>query len=159
MQQNDLFERCFDKIIELEGGYVLHRNRGEKDVTYAGIYRHANPNWEGWKYIDNGLVPPKELVVNFYKTNYWDKYSSLPSPLLKWIYFECSVNTGHTTANKIMQLSGSFTDIDEHLAKHFMQRVMFYYNLSYRYPQFLRGWIKRLIESFKFAGELQNEYS
>ena len=40
---NDDFEKSFLKVMELEGGFALHQNQTESQVTYAGIYRKAQP--------------------------------------------------------------------------------------------------------------------
>ena len=47
------FESAFNRMIEDEGGYVLHEVPGDRGgMTYAGIARKMNPNWEGWQHID-----------------------------------------------------------------------------------------------------------
>lgn len=172
MLQNK-FKLCLDKLIELEGGYVIHKNKGESDITYAGIYRKAHPEWRGWGYIDKGLSPPNELVYDFYKQNYWDKYSFFNYLPLQWLYFEFSVNAGHVPAIKILQSTlntpqtgsinettlnayNNYDDKEDLLQKHFMARVVFYLKLADRYP-FLKGWLNRLVKSFEFAGGLANE--
>jgi len=66
LMPDDPFEAAFQKVIRLEGGFVLHRHKTEKDVTYAGIYRAAHPRWEGWEWIDRGEEPPVDIVQNFY---------------------------------------------------------------------------------------------
>ncbi len=47
------FEQAYDKMMEDEGGYVLHEVQGDRGgQTYAGIARKMNPKWEGWQHID-----------------------------------------------------------------------------------------------------------
>jgi len=68
------FEQAYDKMMEDEGGYVLHEVKGDRGgQTYAGIARKMHPNWEGWQHIDYQETPPTQLVRDFYKTNFWDK--------------------------------------------------------------------------------------
>ena len=68
------FATAFDRMIEDEGGYVLHEVPGDRGgMTYAGIARKMNPNWEGWQHIDYTEIPPTQMVRDFYKVNFWDK--------------------------------------------------------------------------------------
>lgn len=66
---------------------ALHKNKTEEDITYMGIYRKAHPTWSGWKTVDFYKVEDIELwsticysnkklynkVIEFYKTQFWDK--------------------------------------------------------------------------------------
>lgn len=68
---------------KVEGFYSNNRNDRGKE-TYKGISRRKNPNWPGWKRIDalknihgfpNTLERDpvlQEMVLSFYKENYWD---------------------------------------------------------------------------------------
>ena len=71
---NDDFEKSFLKVIELEGGFALHQNQTESQVTYAGIYRKAHPKWEGWEYIDKKETPPTSLVRTFYYEKFYKPF-------------------------------------------------------------------------------------
>ena len=46
------FNLSIPKILKHEGGYVDNPNDIGKE-TYGGISRKYNPNWEGWKFIDD----------------------------------------------------------------------------------------------------------
>lgn len=83
-----MFEKALRKILELEGGLKLHKNPTEEYETYAGIYRKAHPEWEGWKYIDKGLEPPFELVKDFYYENYYKPFEEVRDERVKSLLFE-----------------------------------------------------------------------
>ena len=58
-----MFETAYDKMIQDEGGYVLHKIEGDTGgQTYAGIARNKNPNWPGWGFVDRGETPPTQRV-------------------------------------------------------------------------------------------------
>ena len=69
---------------------ALEQNAGETGLTYKGIYQTAHPQWEGWRIVRNALqkyngdmklaslmlfddVVLEDLVVKFYKREFWDK--------------------------------------------------------------------------------------
>ena len=103
MAINTNFDTAYEHLLKLEFSSdknALHWNTGEKDITFMGIYRFANPKWGGWvkmdKWIncynlyhikDDNLKKQvlqelsvkfyadddlKESVKSFYKANFWD---------------------------------------------------------------------------------------
>ncbi len=74
-------------ILSHEGGYANHpADKGGE--TYRGISRKANPNWEGWKYIDdvkrtgkglNGWLSDKWDDVKNYSSDKWNQGKELVS--------------------------------------------------------------------------------
>lgn len=66
------FLPAYEAMIVDEGGYNLRTIEGDRGgMTYAGIARKFNPEWEGWAYIDRGNTPPTEMVREWYRVNYW----------------------------------------------------------------------------------------
>ena len=66
------FLPCYEDMIRDEGGYQLHRVKGDTGGdTYAGIARNKNPQWDGWAFIDRGEIPPTPMVRDFYYTGWW----------------------------------------------------------------------------------------
>ncbi len=157
---NERFLKAFDMLLVLEGGLVLHQNKTENDLTYAGIYRYSHPKWKGWEYIDKNLTPPLKLVQEFYYEKYYKKYEDLDE-MLAFLLFECEVNTGSTSiklAQKILHVKqdgiyGKITkskllscETEIFAYKFQCQRVAFYRLLAnkQRYSLYLKGWINRV---------------
>ena len=78
------YRKAILKVLLTEGGYVNDPsdNGGE---TYRGIARKFWPSWGGWSVIDQAKKTPNwkaglknnstlnEMVVIFYRTNFWVK--------------------------------------------------------------------------------------
>lgn len=157
------YEQAFKKVIDLEGGFTLHQNKTEKAQTYAGIYRAAHPNWQGWDYVDKDQKPPTQLVREFYKDHFYKPYEDLEGKKA-YMLFEFAVNAGHQRAVIIAQRAAEAVDDgimgpktkeaigamnDEVFALRFtMARIAFYNSLAKkdRYRPYLRGWINRALE-------------
>lgn len=107
-KNNVFFKTIFEDMIQDEGGYVFHKNKGESDYTFAGIYRKWHPNWKGWFYVDKKDFKNKSLlkeVENFYKKNFWNKLklhllNSFPKSNL---IFDFAVNAGKRKSVKLTQ--------------------------------------------------------
>jgi len=165
------FKEVLQKVLELEGGLKLHRNPTEQAETYAGIYRKAHPEWEGWRYIDKGEMPPFELVEKFYYENFYKPFEGIESEKIKDILFETAVNVGVKQAVKLAQrvlgvktdgilgpktLSALNSVNPEEFIKDFtLARIAFYTALANknpkRYALYLRGWINRALEAMSWA--------
>jgi len=66
------FRIAYSYIIKHEGWYVNHADDRGKE-TYGGISRKYNPNWWGWRFIDeykkkNGPIP---RYTHFPELNFW----------------------------------------------------------------------------------------
>lgn len=159
-------EESLEKVLELEGGLKLHRNPSESTETYAGIYRKAHPDWDGWKYIDRRQEPPFQLVKDFYYQNYWKYFENIKTDRIKALLFETSVNLGVRGAvrlaqkvlnvkadgilgPKTLQALNSINE-DDFIRDFTLARVAFYTQLANRDPKkyalYLRGWINRTLE-------------
>ena len=104
------FDKEFDKLILAEGGYVNDSDDAGGE-TYLGISRKNNPDWIGWKTIDNiknkyGVKNLTEKlkqnntltdsVKSLYKERYWDvlELDDIPSQKIAHQLFDTAVNTG-----------------------------------------------------------------
>ena len=165
------FKEVLQKVLELEGGLKLHRNPTEQAETYAGIYRKAHPEWEGWRYIDKGEMPPFELVERFYYENFYKPFEEIENERIKNLLFETSVNLGIRQTVKLAQkilglpvdgilgprtLSVLNSVNPEEFIKDFtLTRIAFYTALANknpkRYALYLRGWINRALEAMSWA--------
>jgi len=106
------FKEAFAKTMIIEGGY----SNDPQDLggeTYKGISRVYNPSWKGWKIIDSiedkskldENIKLQELVRDFYKDKYWDKFLGdyIPSQDIAEELFDTSVNLGVHRASKYLQ--------------------------------------------------------
>jgi lysozyme family protein len=100
------FESAFDKMIQDEGGYVLHKVKGDTGgLTYAGIARNKNPHWLGWGFIDRDETPPTQMVRDFYKSEFWDRIQGDQlNPVVASSIFNFAVNAGVSVASKLAQI-------------------------------------------------------
>ncbi len=158
------FEEHVKKVIDLEGGYKLHRNPGEQGDTYAGIYRKAHPSWEGWKYIDASLPVPENMVKDFYYENFYKPLEGIENPKVRFIIFDFAVTAGVRKAVSVVQaiigtkidgIPGPETfakinelDYNDFIKTFLLARIWYYLNIvnsnPLKYGQFLRGWLNRV---------------
>ena len=111
----DNFKHCFNKTMELEGGYVLHEVAGDiGGQTYAGIARKFNSGWEGWKHIDSGdMDAAKASVMKLYLDKYWKvcRIGEIDDLDKQETIYDCAVNMGPRRASSIAQAcSGAKVD-------------------------------------------------
>lgn len=98
------FNKAYEHIRKWEGNYsYLEFDSGGE--TYGGITRNYNPNWSGWKIIDelkkdttlswNHHIPQLEAHVKNYYFEKWqtEKYNQIREPLIASYLFDYS-NTG-----------------------------------------------------------------
>jgi lysozyme family protein len=159
----DNWEKSCDLVLESEGGYQLTTLVGDSGgQTYAGIARNPNPHWEGWKLIDKGETPPKEIVRSFYKANFWDKIRGDELPAgVDYLVYDFAVNAGVGRAVKTLQSAvgtnpdgvigpatiaavKSSTDLVEKFSN---VKEAFYKGIVERKPdqaRFIKGWLNRV---------------
>lgn len=66
------FLPAYEAMILDEGGYQLSKKKSDRGgLTYAGISRVMNPQWEGWAAIDRSETPASDLVRDFYRAGWW----------------------------------------------------------------------------------------
>ena len=112
------FLTAYNRTAVNEGGYVNDPDdRGGE--TWRGIARTRNPQWQGWKIIDELKKRPgfpkildshkglKTLELSFYKATYWDK---VRGDELKWQeiandLYDKAVNKGHSKAIELAQIA------------------------------------------------------
>jgi lysozyme family protein len=178
------FEAAYEQTKQFEGGYVNDPDDAGGE-TFRGISRRSHPSWPGWTEIDQiKRIAPKGIdayfqnnknmnqrVADFYKTEYWDKFSNLPDRLHQKI-FDTSVNTGYKRAVIILQealnsldakisedgIIGRMTrasiepftngaySLDVLLDKYCERQAAFYQGLATKkasQKKFLKGWLKR----------------
>lgn len=115
--------------IEHEGGYVNDKD-DKGGETYKGISRHYHPNWSGWEIIDeyrNSNDFPRcldnnpnlqELVLSFYKTEFWDKLmcDEINSQEIANKFFDMSLPIGlHSTVILIQRSICDMIQAERHI--------------------------------------------
>ena len=100
------FEDAFNATMRREGGFVLHKVEGDRGgMTYAGIARNFHPTWAGWRFIDDDVTPPTELVREFYRREFWNRLNCDMVPdVIAASIFDFGVNAGTRTAAKLAQV-------------------------------------------------------
>lgn len=172
MIMTQAFDRAFVFSLEQEGGFVLSRLPGEKTETYAGIYRHMHPQWNGWAKIDAGDTISnslKEMVKQFYFNEFWVRFNleQLPAPL-NALVFDFALNSGGQTAIKRLQcllpvkedgLLGAKTaaaarglDGAKLNTRYIAARLDFLNDLT-TWRDFGRGWSQRVVELLNYAAQ------
>lgn len=112
------FIDAYKKVLNNEGIYSNDPDDAGGE-TYKGISRRANPNWDGWIFIDDIkkfhpttfkdiLKKTPELekkVQDLYKDKYWDCFEldDVPNQLVAEQMFDTAVNQGQTAAIKFAQ--------------------------------------------------------
>ena len=164
----DNFEKSLALLLKSEGGYVNHPfDPGGR--TNLGVTQRA---WEA--YIGHSateedmrnLTPA--MVAPLYRQRYWYtcRCDELPGGL-DYLAFDFAVNAGGSRCIKTIQQSlnvhpdgviGPVTlkaiqDAEEFINNFTAAKEVFYRSLS-NFPTFGRGWLNRVAESKKAAGEM-----
>lgn len=162
------FLPAFERMIVNEGGYVLHTVKDDRGgATYAGIARAFHPNWQGWRFIDQGETPPAELVRQFYRSNFWAplRLDEVAHQEVAVNLFDFGVNAGLSTAAKLAQLVVGATpdgkigaktlqalnaiDPDLFVARYALAKIARYRDIvtgNRTQQRFLVGWINRVLK-------------
>jgi len=163
------FEKALEFVLKWEGGYTLHKNPTEPYMTFAGIYQGVFPNWEGWKYLENGEIEKaKELVKDFYYIRFWKplKAEHMPQKVAIAV-FDTAVNLGLRKAIKGLQrtvrvfpdgIVGPVTlkaireqEEKELVRKYLKRRTIYYARLDCeKFNIYKKGWINRVFDLMKF---------
>ncbi|PHJ51671.1 hypothetical protein VF04_36720 [Nostoc linckia z7] len=164
------FDAAIDFILKWEGGY------GEDEVdlgglqTYRGISRKHNPNWAGWKIIDQRKPKQWQIyqdleddVKSFYKKHYWDaiKADGICNDKIAAFMFDWYVNSGGHAVKAVQRIVGTTQDgilgnqtlhaINNYNGALYeplrMARISFYKKIVKDKPaqnKFLIGWLNRV---------------
>lgn len=110
------FDVAYESMILAEGGYKLYTVPGDTGgMTYAGIARNPNPQWEGWRFIDANQIPPTELVRKFYLDGWWVpmRLDDIVDPAAAISLFKFAMNSSAygrpLVAIKVAQLAAKVT--------------------------------------------------
>jgi lysozyme family protein len=167
----DNFEFAFTNTMVNEGGFVLHKNEGDRGGwTFAGIAENFWPDWEGWPLVKSGQTDSVQLtrmVMDFYREHFWEKIKlhQVTDKVIAYTIFDFAVNAGARTAAKLVQLTvGAIPDgvigpktlelINASGAAAFemkfalvkIGRYVTIVDRNRSQERFLRGWIKRTLK-------------
>ena len=165
------FEKHIDDLIRKEGGYKLINVKHDRGgMTYAGISRKNNPQWNGWGYIDDGIEVGDTAVQLFYKQKYWDKMflDTCKSDAVASVLLSSCVLSGVRRASRMAQVAAG-VKVDGYIgpktlnAINTMEPRLFVAlfallridrfreiaNRNKTQRKFLRGWINRVYEEMK----------
>jgi len=162
------FLPSFERVLRNEGGYVLHTVKDDRGgATYAGIARAFHPNWQGWRFIDQGESPPADLVRQFYRSQFWHplRLDEVTHQEVAANIFDFGVNAGISTAAKLAQLVVGATpdgkigaktlqalngiDPDLFVARYALAKIARYRDIvtgNRTQQRFLVGWINRVLK-------------
>lgn len=129
------FERAVAFVLRHEGGFT-NDNRDPGGETKFGISKRAYPHLD-----IKGLTEAEAKEI--YRRDYWDRAGcgSLDWPLCL-VHFDSCVNLGVGRASEIKAQAFNWTD-------YLFLRIEHYSNL--RKPEYLRGWINRILDLWKEA--------
>lgn len=163
------FDAALKKVIQNEGGYVLHNISGDPGgMTYAGISRRYHPSWPGWAIIDRDgtAPPPRTMVSDFYRQQFWRRICGdlIPCNAVAESIFDYAVNVDVPRAVKSAQavvgakIDGVFgprtlaavkeADPGRFLDAYAVRKMQFYASICTKHParrKFLLGWINRIL--------------
>lgn len=145
------FERAFDHVIGIEGGYVDDDADPGGETKY-GISQRAYPD-------ENIASLTLERAKEIYLRDYWEPLhcERMPWPL-SMLVFDCGVNQGLNTAARLLQktlgveqdgvignktLQRAALTGDETCAMFLADRALRYAGTN-NFSRFGRGWMKRL---------------
>lgn len=162
---NPDFNQAFQRTMDFEGRVLENVPGDTGGQTYWGISRNNFPNWAGWKLVDEGQMPPEEVVKSFYISYFWappacDQYQT--QELANQV-FDAAVNIGVGWAIKTLRdLIGAPHDgipvgqttldllekqPEDRVASNFVSvraaRYQAIVNANPGDAKFLKGWLKR----------------
>ena len=165
------FSPAYEAMLINEGGYQLHTVPGDKGgMTYAGIARNMNPDWGGWRMIDNGDSVPAYVVREFYQAKFWDriKGDEITNQAIAQTIFDFAVNAGLGVAVKLAQIVVGSTpdgqigaktiaalnayDPEKFVMAYALAKIARYRDIVMRdrtQSKFLLGWVSRALQGLQ----------
>ena len=166
MEQKTCFDRLFNELIVLEGGYSNHPQDKGGETMY-GITRETA---RAYGYTGNMRNMPLATAKEIYRKGFWEKYKCSQMPeVLADHFFDACVNHGAGNAARFLQralgvaddgIIGKITlaavnDCSNVLAlivRFNNERLAFYTKLS-GFNSFGRGWVNRVVKKLNHTLE------
>lgn len=163
----------YDGLLQREGGYRLHTNRGEDTETYAGLYRKYHEDLWIWNVTERLTDAPddevKETIRQRHQNKYWDEcwLEQVDDENRAVVVFDMAVNAGVRIAIKLAQKVCYPDDSEQHdgrvgpitirgingyegnfVGDYSRERKRYYNQLARDKPEkfshFLQGWLNRV---------------
>jgi lysozyme family protein len=157
MVQNKNFDKAFQVVVGLEGGYVNHPNDPGGETKF-GITKKSYPNLN----IQNLTI---DQAKEIYKRDFWDKiYGDYLPYKIGLLAFDAAVNHGVRSAIKILQKTLGTTDDGifgddtytelinsdpDKFSKSFVSKRLDFYSSLSTWPSFGKGWTRRMATMLK----------
>jgi lysozyme family protein len=135
------FEKAIEFTLKWEGGYSNDPTDPGGETKY-GISKRAHPNLD----IANLTL---EDAKNIYRTEYWDASgcNNLSEPF-DMVVFDAAVNMGVGRSKTLLTTAKGWQD-------YLFLRLERYISMREQYPQFIFGWINRIMDLWKTAREIE----
>lgn len=160
---NLTFDQAFDRLIDVERGYVNNPNDPGGETKY-GISKRSYP-----------MLNIKDLTIDMakaiYRRDFWNPLGEETHPAIKFEAFDFAVNSGIQTAlRKLQQAIGVADDgyfgpisrkrlselsVSDVLFLYNAERLDFFTRLS-TWPEFGKGWARRVAKNLRYAA-IDNE--
>lgn len=157
------FEKCFDRLMEHEGGYVNHPSDPGGETNWGVTKRVARK----FGYRGSMKKLPKSTAMKIAKILYWDKVKADELPFaIAWQVFDSSYNHGKGNAIRFLQRAlgvaddgkiGPVTlaatrraDIYDLTLEFNAERLEFFTRLK-MFKTFGRGWSRRIVANLRYA--------
>ena len=139
------FDKACTKLFLKEGGaQITNYSNDRGGLTKYGISQKAYPN------LDIRQLTEQQAKA-IYKRDYFDRLdlAEEPSQALAEAVFECAVNAGVKTAERLRQLSQNLPDLEGQKLLYFkFLQIMRYRdicNKNFSQKSFLLGWLNRVL--------------
>jgi lysozyme family protein len=135
------FEKAIEFTLKWEGGYSNDPTDSGGETKY-GISKRAHPNLD----IANLTL---EDAKDIYKKEYWDisGCDNLPEPF-DMVVFDAAVNMGIGRSKTLLTAAKGWQD-------YLFLRLEKYISMRKQYPQFIFGWINRVMDLWKVARDIE----
>ncbi|MFQ5736746.1 MAG: glycosyl hydrolase 108 family protein [Thermodesulfobacteriota bacterium] len=135
------FERAMDFIFRWEGG-ISDNPSDPGGLTILGLASRYHAE-EVAQMSRVSMAEARKIAKKVYRREYWDRCGcdDLPFPL-DVIVMDTAVNMGEYPARKLLERSSCWRD-------YLFRRIERYSELGRARPEFLRGWINRVLDLYR----------
>jgi lysozyme family protein len=135
------FEKAIEFTLKWEGGYSNDPTDPGGETKY-GISKRAHPDLD----IANLTL---EDAKDIYRAEYWDASgcNNLSEPF-DMVVFDAAVNMGIRRSKSLLTIAKGWQD-------YLFLRLERYISMREQYPQFIFGWVNRVMNLWKVARDIE----